>query len=127
MTPSYIFIYQRRGTKTLEIFIDVDWVGNTDHRRSIASYTFKIGGGLVIWYCKAQSLVSLSSIVSEYKALMEGTREATQITTLLRDLRFIGTQPIKMFCDNIGSAKLDKNHVFIVLDIRVTLLFVKKN
>ena len=55
---------------------------------------------------KNQHQVSLSSTESEYRALMEGTREAMSITNLLRELQLISEGPTKIFCDNIGSIKL---------------------
>lgn len=61
---------------------------------------------------KNQHQVSLSSTESEYRALMEGTREAMSITNLLRELQLISEGPTKIFCDNIGSINLSKNPIF---------------
>jgi hypothetical protein len=46
----------------LEVFVNVDWVGDIECRR-------------LTWYGKRQAMVALSSTKTKYCALMEGTKE----------------------------------------------------
>eukprot|EP00253_Pinus_taeda_P007712 PITA_07712 len=42
-------------------FVDADWAGDLDQRRSISGYMFNLFGGAVSWMSKKQSVVALST------------------------------------------------------------------
>eukprot|EP00253_Pinus_taeda_P031028 PITA_31028 len=42
-------------------FIDSDWVGDPDDRKSTAGYVFTLGSGPITWACRKQAAISLSS------------------------------------------------------------------
>jgi hypothetical protein len=60
--------YSSRGTPLLIGFTYSHWVDDPDDRKSIASYVFKLGLGLVTWACKKQQAIALSSAEVEYRA-----------------------------------------------------------
>eukprot|EP00253_Pinus_taeda_P011194 PITA_11194 len=43
-------------------FTDSDWVGDPDDRNSIVGYVFTLGSSPIIWACKKQSVIFLSSV-----------------------------------------------------------------
>jgi hypothetical protein len=55
-TTSYGLCYQGRPglDRVLEIngFVDVEWVGDMDHRRSTSGYVFNLFGGEISWMRK---------------------------------------------------------------------------
>jgi hypothetical protein len=53
--------YSSGGTPLLVGFIDSDWAGDPDDRKSIAGYVFSLGSGPVTWACKKQQAIALSS------------------------------------------------------------------
>ena len=61
-------VYSNHGQNKLKCFIDSDWAGSKKDRRSTSGYCVFVGGNLVSWKSKKQSVVSPSSIESEYKA-----------------------------------------------------------
>ena len=61
---------------------DADWGGASDTRRFVIGYLFKLGHSPITWASKSQTAVSLSSTESEYRALMEGAREAIWLKRL---------------------------------------------
>jgi hypothetical protein len=67
-TTSYGLCYQgRQGLdRVLDIhgFVDVDWVGDLDRRRSTSGYVFNLFGGGNSWMRKRQSVVALSTTES---------------------------------------------------------------
>ena len=54
-------LYSNHRHNRLECFTDADWVGSKEDRRSTSDYYVFVGGNLVSWKCKKQSVVSQSS------------------------------------------------------------------
>ena len=55
-------IHYSIGEKPLLVgFINLDWLGDLDDRKSIAGYALSLGFGPVTWACKKQQALSLSS------------------------------------------------------------------
>jgi hypothetical protein len=49
-------------------FVDADWAGDLDRRRSTSGYVFNLFGGEISWMSKRQAVVALSTTESEYMA-----------------------------------------------------------
>jgi len=47
-------------------FVDADWAGDLDQRRSTSGYVFNLFGGAVSWMSKKKSVVALSTVEAEY-------------------------------------------------------------
>ena len=56
--------------------------------------------------------MSRSSTEAEYKALANGTAEATWIQSVLRELVVYQSRPPVLWCDNLGATYLSANPVF---------------
>ena len=56
-------------------FIDSDWAGDPDDRKSTACYVFSLGSGPVTWACKKQQDLALSSAEAEYQAVVNASQE----------------------------------------------------
>eukprot|EP00253_Pinus_taeda_P020124 PITA_20124 len=78
-TSDYGLCYQGRPglDRVLDIrgFVDADWVGDLDQRRSTSGYVFKIFGGANSWMSKKQSVVALSTTEAEYMATTHASKE----------------------------------------------------
>ena len=59
----------------LEIYTDSDFGGSLIDRRSITRYRALLGGNLVTWRSKKQSIVSKSSAEVKFRALSIGVDE----------------------------------------------------
>jgi hypothetical protein len=64
-TASYGLCYEGRTglDRVVDIhgFVDVDWVGDLDRRRSTSGYVFNLFGGAISWMRKRQDVVALST------------------------------------------------------------------
>eukprot|EP00253_Pinus_taeda_P031592 PITA_31592 len=93
-------------------FSDSDWAGNLDDRRSITSYAFNIGSGVIAWSSKKQSTLALSSCEAEYQALCAATCEAIWLRRLLNDAGEEKKESTIIKTDNQSTMKVAYNPVF---------------
>jgi len=70
----------------LEGYVDSDFAGDKEDRKSTSGMVFMLGGGAVSWGSKKQSTVSCSTTEAEYIAAAGGVREAMWFQKLGRDL-----------------------------------------
>ena len=47
-------------------FVDAEWAGDLDRRRSTSGYVFNLFGGEISWMRKRQDVVALSTTEIEY-------------------------------------------------------------
>ncbi|XP_072088209.1 secreted RxLR effector protein 161-like [Arachis hypogaea] len=69
-------------------FVDSDYAGDLDRRRSMTDYVYKIQGAPVSWRSTLQATVALSTTEVEYMTIAEGVKEALWLRSLLDDLEF---------------------------------------
>jgi hypothetical protein len=69
-------------------FTDLDWADNLDDQKSIASYVFSLGSGLVNWARKKQQAISLSSAKTEYRGIVNESQEALWLQQILSEFGF---------------------------------------
>jgi len=56
-------------------YVDVDYGGDLDRRRSLSAYIFTLCGSTISWYSSLQAIAALSTIEAEYIAATEGMKE----------------------------------------------------
>lgn len=126
-TLNYSLVYNSTCTE-LQGFVDADWAGDTRDRKSTTGYLFKIFDCTVVWCCKKQLSVSLSSTESEYVALSMAITEACWLKNLLFDFDVIHSEVI-LFEDNQSAIKLvynnENNKRLKHLDIRYHFIMDK--
>jgi hypothetical protein len=78
-TVSYGLCYKGRSRldRVVDIhgFVDADWAGDLDHRRSTSGYVFNLFGGAISWMSKRQVVVALSTTEFEYMAATHASKE----------------------------------------------------
>jgi hypothetical protein len=87
-TVQFVIHYSLGGTPLLVGFIDSDWVGNPDYRKSIVGYVFSLGSGPVTWACKKQQAIALSSTKAEYQSTINASQEALWLRQILSEFGF---------------------------------------
>ncbi|KAK2985083.1 hypothetical protein RJ640_022961 [Escallonia rubra] len=82
--PGLGLLYSNHGHSCIECFSDADWVGSKLDRKSTTGYCVFVGGNLVSWKSKKQSVVSRSSAESEYRAMAQSTCEVVVEKKIMR-------------------------------------------
>jgi hypothetical protein len=81
-------------------FVDSDWAGCHDTRRSTSGYTLMLNGAAVSWKSKLQTVVALSTAEAEFVAASSMVQEVIYARKFLDNLGFPQTVPTQVFEDN---------------------------
>jgi len=87
------------SSEPLQGYVDADWAGDVDGRRSTTGFIFTVNGGPVAWASKRQSTVATSTAEAEYVAAAMATKKALWLRKLLGVLGVDG-QAVPMGEDN---------------------------
>jgi len=105
--------YAKSG-KPLHAYVDSDWGGNIDNRRSCTGLALILGGGPINWKSKQQKSVALSTMEAEYMALLEVVKEVIYTRRLLNHM--VGSTYVKkptcIGCDNQSAIKFSKDSIY---------------
>ena len=95
----------------VEGFLDLDFGGDVDKRKSLIGYVLTAWGSAISWKAKLQSIVALSSIEAEYIATIEAMKKGLWIKGMINELR-INQKAVVIHCDSQSALHLMKNHVY---------------
>jgi hypothetical protein len=70
-----------------------------------------VGGNLVSWRSKKQTVVSRSTAEAEYRALSQGVSEMLWVKYLLSELKLLRKGPLRVWCDNQSAISIVNNPV----------------
>ena len=109
-------------------YVDSDYAGDLDKRRSTPGYVFTFSQAPVSWRSTLQSTVALSTTEAEYMAMTEAMKEAIWLQGLLDDLG-VDQDLLKINCDSMSVIYLAKNQVYHarMKHIDVRFHFVREN
>ena len=93
-------------------YIDSDFVGILDDRKSTSGYVFHLGSGVIAWASKKQPIVTLSSAEAEYVAATSAACQAVWLRRVLDGLKQKQQGSTAIYCDNTSAIALSKNSVF---------------
>jgi hypothetical protein len=104
-------IFKSHGHLKVEGYCNVDWASFLDDRRSTSGYCVFVGGNLVSWRSKKQSIVSRSTAEAEYRAMAQGLCEIIWVRNLLSELKVMRKGPPRPHCDNKSAINIANNPV----------------
>jgi len=92
-------------------WVDEDWAGDTDTRRSYMGYILMMNGGPISWKSPRQDNVSLSTSKGEFVAVNLGGQEAIYLCEMLTNFGFSQTQATLLYKDNLACIAMSENLV----------------
>ena len=110
-TPKFGLWYDSSNDFTLSGYIDVDWEGSMDDKKSTSGGAFFLGGRLVSWLSKKQNCISQSTAEAEYVAAANNCNQIVWMKQMLKDIGIKFEAHIILHCDNTSTVSLSKNPV----------------
>lgn len=92
-------------------YVDSDYAGDLDKRRSLTGYVFTIGGCAVSWKASLQATVALATTEAEYIAIFEACKEPVWLRSLYNEL-CSDSSCITIFCNSQSAICLTKDQIF---------------
>ena len=83
-------------------YVDSDWAGNTNTRKSVSGVSFLLAGAPIIFKTIHQKTVALSSTEAEFYALSEAGKLALYIRSILNELHIPQEAATAIYEDNQG-------------------------
>lgn len=91
-------------------YMDADFAGDRDDRKSTTGWLFTFNGAPISWASKKQSTVSRSTMESKLVAGLFATAEGIWLIRLGQDFKHNFT-PIPLFTDNQSALAFSKNDI----------------
>jgi len=92
-------------------WVDADWAGDTDIRRSHTGYILMLNGGPISWKSRRQDNVSLSTSEAIFVAASQAGQETIYLRETLTNLGFSLTQATLLYEDNLACVAMSENLV----------------
>ena len=109
LTKNLKLIYKKReNAKLIDFFVDADWAGDNNDRKSTTGFVIRFLGNVVYWKSRKQKSVTKASTFAEYVALSESVSELDFIKELLNTFEIKLTKPIDIYEDNSGAIEIAK-------------------
>uniref|UniRef100_A0A2N9IGQ9 CCHC-type domain-containing protein n=1 Tax=Fagus sylvatica TaxID=28930 RepID=A0A2N9IGQ9_FAGSY len=109
-TAEHGILFSRQpGTNSVVGYVDADYAGEVDDRRSTTGYVFTLSSGPICWKSTLQSIVAMSTTEAEYMAVAEAAKEALWLKGLVKELGKITLYHPKL---SPSAIYLAKNQVY---------------
>ena len=108
-TLDYGLTYSRDTELSPHAFVDADYGGCKDTRRSTSGYVFIMAGGPVTWSSKRQTTVALSTVEAEYVAMSRCAQQMVWVQSWLKEVEVEFSTPGLISGDSRGAIALTKN------------------
>ncbi|PHT69837.1 hypothetical protein T459_24941 [Capsicum annuum] len=92
-------------------FVDSDYGGDLDRRRSLSGYIFTLCSGSISWKASLQSIAALSTTEEEYVVATEVVKEVTWLHGLILELG-VSQDTTIVFSDSQSEIHLTKNGAY---------------
>src|ERR1700678_1515334 len=108
-TLNYGVTYSRDADFSPHAYVDADYGGCRDTRRSTSGYVFIMASGPVTWSSKRQTTVTLSTVEAEYVAMSQCAQQMVWMQSWLSEVEVKFSIPSLLRGDSRGAIALTKN------------------
>jgi hypothetical protein len=108
-TIDYGNTFVRRKSDLLVVgYVNADYAGNLDEKRSTTGYVFTLARGPICWKSMIQSMIAMVTIEAENMMAVEVAKEALWLARLVKKLG-IQQGGVSLHCDSQSAIYLAKN------------------
>ncbi|XP_041011264.1 secreted RxLR effector protein 161-like [Juglans microcarpa x Juglans regia] len=111
-TKEYMLMYRR--TDNLEVigYLDSDFAGCIDSRKSTLGYIFFMAAGVVSWRSAKQTLTTTSTMEAEFVSYFEVTSHGVWLKSFISGFRIMDSisSLLRICCDNSSVVFMAKNN-----------------
>ena len=107
-------VFQRlkmKKPRELQGYIDADYVGNLDQRRSMKGDVFTVAECVISWKAELQDTIALLTTEAEYMTAVESSKEALWLRELVETFGIMQNS-VWVHCDNQSVIHLAKDHKY---------------
>lgn len=90
-------------------YVDADYAGCLDTRRSTSGHVFLMAGAPVSWGSKWQATVAMSTVEAEYVSLARASQQAVWMSAFLSEVDLDQEGGVTLCGDNEGANSLTEN------------------
>jgi hypothetical protein len=109
-TSDYCITYNS-GRELVCGYVDFDFIGDLDKRRSTSRYVFTLVGGAISWMSKLQNIVALSTTEAEYVVASHACKETVWLKGIFGEFGRM-QEKVKLLCDSQSVIHLAKNPTY---------------
>jgi len=112
-TLDYAIRYCAGAILDLVGYVDSNFAGCKNTRRSTEGNIFMVAGGPVSWETKRQDMVALSTVETKFMTFSQATTQALWLLKYFEEIGLPVIQPVTIHADNnraIALSTNDKNH-----------------
>ena len=93
-------------------YLDSNFAGYVDSRKSILGYIFMFAGGAISWRSAKQTLIATSTMKAKFVSCFKATSHGVWMKSFISRLRIVDSicRPLKAFCDNSSTIFLANNN-----------------
>ena len=97
-----MLVYRRVDNLEVVGYLDSDFGGCSNDRKSTSGYIFMLAGGAISWKSVKQSLIASSTMYAEFVACYGASSQAVWLRNLILELHVVDfiSRPIVIYCDN---------------------------
>eukprot|EP00253_Pinus_taeda_P006093 PITA_06093 len=92
-------------------YVDADYAGDLDKRRSTTGYVFTLAGGAICWMSKLQETIVLSTTEAKYIAASDASKEVIWLKGLLNEIGRT-QEKVNVLCDTQSDIHLATNPAY---------------
>ena len=107
----------------LEVFIDANWVGSIDDRKSTSGGPFFLGKRLVYWTSKKQNCISQSTTEAKYVATIVNCSNIVWFKQLLTCTKEEIKHLVVVFYDNKNAINISNNPMMHTKTKHITIKY----
>ena len=103
--------YKKEDDSKMVGYIDIDYAGDIDDRKSTSGSIFMMSSGVICWSSKKQPIVTLSTTKAKFVATAAYSCQAIWLRKMFEILNQKQPGTTVIYCDNMSTIKLSKNPV----------------